>query len=257
MLADILLVAEKELKEVLLRQGGAKANVFNWGLILLVFGVVIPVRAGADWIHYPSFVLTWVWLPLLLVSALVADSFAGERERHTLETLLTSRLSDRAILFGKVAAAIGYAYSMLLVLMVTSLISVNVAPNAAKMARYGLTFPMLWPPRVVLEILGFGLLGITLIATIGVTVSLKSETVRQASQRLSLGLIAVFMLPLMAIGAVTDMLSQPTRDALIEWLAQLDGRTVGIFIALVLVVLDAFFIALAVRWFRRSRLVFD
>jgi len=34
-----------------------------------------------------------------------------ERERHTLETLLASRLSDRAILFGKNGAAIGYSFA--------------------------------------------------------------------------------------------------------------------------------------------------
>src|SRR5688572_23211819 len=36
--------------------------------------------------------------------ATVVDSFAGERERHTLETLLATPLSDRAILGGKVLA---------------------------------------------------------------------------------------------------------------------------------------------------------
>ena len=35
----------------------------------------------------------WMWFSLLLVINVVADSFAGERERHTLETLLASRLS--------------------------------------------------------------------------------------------------------------------------------------------------------------------
>ena len=37
---------------------------------------------------------------------MIADGIPGERERHTLETLLASRLSDRSILLGKVMAAV-------------------------------------------------------------------------------------------------------------------------------------------------------
>ena len=55
----------------------------------------------------------------------VADSFAGERERHTLETLLASRLPDRAILFGKVLAAVGYGWVLVMLMLVLSLVTVN------------------------------------------------------------------------------------------------------------------------------------
>lgn len=47
----------------------------------------------------------WAALPITLAGAMIIDSIAGERERQTLETLLASRLSARAILLGKVAAA--------------------------------------------------------------------------------------------------------------------------------------------------------
>ena len=46
----------------------------------------------------------------MMVSSLVADSFAGERERHTLETLLASRLPDRAILAGKLLVPVAVAW---------------------------------------------------------------------------------------------------------------------------------------------------
>ena len=40
----------------------------------------------------------------------VPDPLPRERERHTLETLLASRLSDRAILLGKIGAAVGFEW---------------------------------------------------------------------------------------------------------------------------------------------------
>lgn len=249
MLADMLLVARKDLIEMVLRQGG-RANVVNTVLVLFVFGVVIPVRSGYLWVRYPMFVLTWVWLPLLLVSALVADSFAGERERHTLETLLATRLSDTAILFGKVLAAVAYAYSMLLALMVTSLLSVNVALGTWKN-------PQLWSPAVTLGILGFGLLVTMLVATLGVSVSLRSETVRQAGQRLSLGLVLVFTLPLVLLGGIAEALPAPARDALVEWLSLLDGGLVTAVVAGVLLLADAGLLLRAMRRFKRAELSLD
>ena len=39
-------------------------------------------------------------------STLIVDAVAGERERHTLETLLASPASDTGIIVGKMAAAL-------------------------------------------------------------------------------------------------------------------------------------------------------
>ena len=73
--------------------------------MIAVFGVFLPLQNGASWVTSPITMVYWAWMPLMLVTGVIADSFAGERERHTLETLLASRLPDRAILLGKVAAA--------------------------------------------------------------------------------------------------------------------------------------------------------
>ena len=104
-----------------------RGSVGFFGLIVLVFGIAIPARSGMYWITIPWSAITWAWLPLMLVMAVVADSFAGERERHTLETLLASRLSDAAILLGKVAAAVVFAWGMLLLVAVMSLLTVNIS----------------------------------------------------------------------------------------------------------------------------------
>ena len=59
---------------------------------------------------------------------MIPDSFAGERERHTLEPLLATPLSDRAILFGMISAAVGYGWGITLISMVIGLLATNLIP---------------------------------------------------------------------------------------------------------------------------------
>jgi len=79
----------------------------------------------------------WAWVPLFLVMGVIAYSFAGDRERHTLETLLASRLSNRAILLGKIAAAVGYALRVTLLSLAAGLVTVNVAHGRDSPATAG------------------------------------------------------------------------------------------------------------------------
>lgn len=249
-LSDAWLIVVKEYREVLLRLGSLRANLLNLGLILFIFGVFMPLQAGRTWVTAWWLLFTWTWLPLFLVSAIVADSFAGERERHTLETLLASRMSDRAILLGKLAAAVLYGYGMLIVVMVVSLLTLNVSQRT-------FLHPLLFPTRVTLGVLVFGFLGTLLIGAVGVTVSLKAKTVRQAGQTLSLGMLAIFFIPLAVTGAVLGRLSPDVRDAAFVWVHDLDGRLAALVIALVLVALDSVFVGIALHRFKRNRLIFD
>lgn len=71
-----------------------------------------------------------MYFPLVLTLTMVADSFAGERERHALETLLASRLSDRAILLGEAAALTSYGW---LFGLVGAIMSIAVAKRTIDM----------------------------------------------------------------------------------------------------------------------------
>ena len=79
----------------------------GWGalaILLITWSVAVPLlfsRLDAAPLAIP---IAWAALPLILAGVMITDSLAGERERQTLETLLASRLSDRAIVLGKVAA---------------------------------------------------------------------------------------------------------------------------------------------------------
>jgi ABC-2 type transport system permease protein len=58
-------------------------------------------------------------------------SVAGERERRTLETLLASRLDERAILFGKLLAARAYGWGLTLLSLLLGAASVSLAYGTA------------------------------------------------------------------------------------------------------------------------------
>ncbi len=248
--ADVWLVATKEFREVALRQGGSRGSVFNLVLIVAVFGVFMPLQAGLSWVQTPWLLFTWTWLPLFMVSALVADSFAGERERHTLETLLTTPLSDHAILFGKLLAAVLYGYGMLLVVFAVSLVTVNL--------RHGTwRYPLLFPGEVTLGVLVIGFLVTLFVASIGVMISLKAKTVRQAGQTLSLGILVTLWVPGIAANYMFRALSEPMRRALVDWAVQLDLWIIAAAGVALLVLVDAVFVGIAMRRFRRSQLTFD
>ncbi len=76
-------------------------------LSLLALAIYLPLQARDAWVNGPIPLVPATLMPVMLVGLTIADSFAGERERQTLPTLLASRLSDRAILIGKIVPSVG------------------------------------------------------------------------------------------------------------------------------------------------------
>jgi ABC-2 type transport system permease protein len=104
----------------------------------------------------------------------LGDAIAGERERHTLETLLASRISDRAILLGKVIVTTGYAWGTALlgllfglfvatlVLVVGGVVVIKVLPAQAISS---LSTSQIWLiVMAVLAVLDAILLGVSLVS---------------------------------------------------------------------------------------------
>ena len=245
MIGDVLTVAWKEWRELLQLGGTHRGGRFSLVILVGVFGVFLPLQSGAEWVESPATVFYWGWVPLMLVGSAVADSFAGERERHTLETLLASRLPDSAILLGKIFAAVTYGWGLVMVMLVLSLITVNLAARTGPL----LMFP--WRFAVGAPLLA--LLGAGLAATAGVLVSLRASTVRQAAQTLNIGMLLLIFIPVLGIQALPD-----------AWKAQLGAwaMTIGagglLWVAAgLLALLDVSLLAAAFARFRRSRLVLD
>jgi ABC-2 type transport system permease protein len=243
MMADVWTVMWKEWKEILVYSGGRTR--LSLLLFVGVFGVYLPLQSGRAWVESPTVLAYWAWVPLFLVSSVVADSFAGERERHTLEALLATRLSDQAILVGKIGAAIGYGWGLTLVSLLLGLITVNVVHGQGEL--------LLYPPAVGLGIILLSFLGAGLAASAGVLVSLRAATVRQAQQSLNLAVMLLLFVPIFGLQALPA-----------EWQARLLGAlqtanvtAVMAVVILILLVLDAVLFVAALTRFQRTRLILD
>ncbi len=153
MITDVLTVAWKDTREMLLQSGSIGRSMRGLLFSLLIFGVVLPVQLGPDLVRQPAAIMVFVMIPLVIASGMVADGIAGERERHTLETLLASRLSDRAILLGKITAATAYGWVFMLVSALVGLVTVNLTnPHDAPLfyspeALVILGYSACWQPR--------------------------------------------------------------------------------------------------------------
>src|SRR5574339_839063 len=118
MAADSFSMLWKEWKELLQFQGSSRSGLIGLLIMIGIFGIVMPIQWGSMWVESGASLTLWLVIPMMLAAMIVADSFAGERERHTLETLLASRLSDQAILLGKITEAVGYGWSLTLAALV-------------------------------------------------------------------------------------------------------------------------------------------
>ena len=223
-----------------LRRGGLSALI-----LALILGVVAPVQLGAEWVQSKLIVGYWPFLSATMVSSLIADSVAGERERHTLETLLASRLSDSAILIGKIIAAVFYGVGFAVMNLVIGLVAVNIAHGEDGLLLFG---AQRFAVTIVLTILAS-----LLMAGIGVFISLRASTVKQAQQAFGIAIIVLTMGPLLLFNA----LSFETRQRLLEGMARVGETRLEVYVVAVLLVLSAVVIGAALARFRRGKLVLD
>ncbi len=244
MIADIRTMIWKELKEIYSIVMGTKGAKVGIGITFLIFAVFFPINFGADLGSDNPFIMFFaIWLPLVWVSTIIADSFAGERERKTLETLLASRLSDQAILFGKIGAALLYGWCMMVTLYLTSLLVCNLtnleeAPIFPSLSFFAGTLIM-------------GLLGSLLASAMGVLFSLRATTVKQAQQSMSLVVMGFYFLPF--LGGM--LLPESWRKPVFETLKTMDAATIVICVIVFLALVNCVLIAAAIARFKRPRLL--
>lgn len=242
MIGDITTVMTKEWREFFSSGGDRRSGLVVLFIIAAVLGVYLPFRMGQAWITSPFMVLSYsIYLPLILVINTIADSIAGERERHTLETLLASRLSDRAIILGKLGAVVGYSLAFTIITALIAMIAANLSGGGSFQA---------YPIGVFGSIVAFALLFSLLLASVGVLVSLRASSVRQAQLAMSAALIIVILLPLLIYGTLSDT----ARQQFNSWIASANWATV-IEIAVVLILIDLMAIAVVILRFQRSRLI--
>ena len=234
-MSDILTMLWKESKDVLF-QGGWRSLIRPL-IVVGIMGIYLPLQLGSQWVELtPIAMLLLLWIPFFVIISFIGDAIAGERERHTLETLLASRMPDRAILLGKVIAIVLYAWGMGVLSLLLGLVLVDLFRTQGHW--------MFYPLDLFVDALVLILLASVLAASAGVLISLKVATVRQAQQILSIGTIVfvfgiVFILQAIPANVVSSL--SYSKFLLITMA----------FIAL----LDAILLGLSLISFQRSRLI--
>jgi ABC-2 type transport system permease protein len=235
-MSDLCTMMWKESKDLLF-QGGWKALI-RPVLLIGILGVYLPLQGGLQWLELsPIELFVVLWIPFFVIITFIGDAIAGERERHTLETLLASRIGDRAILLGKVVATVGYAWGMALVSLLLGLVLANLSSGRGSWTFYH-------PLNVFLEVLALSLLSCILGASAGVLISLRSATVRQAQQILSIGTLVLIFAGIFALRALPA-----------NFLSSLSYAQFLLLVIAVIAVLDTILLAWSLLSFQRSRLI--
>ena len=243
---DIQTVMWKEWKE-LVASTGLKRGGYRLLLIVAILVVLEPLQSSAHWFDSPLPILfDGLYLPFALLTSLAASAFAGERERHTLETLIATRLSDRAILLGKIIALTLCGWTLSLV---ASLAQIGVVAVASA-ARHTQTRAFYSAP-VIVGILVLSPLFSLLITGVGSALSLRAVSVQQAQQMLTVAFLTLAIVPVVAV----QLIPAQTRAQIVRWFVQFGPMTALIVIALVVALIDGVIVATTLARFRRARLV--
>jgi len=242
---DVMTIVRKELKEFWQARGTLRSRLLSYLPIPLIFGVFLPLQEREAWTETPLAGIFAMILPFVLAGGAVADSFAGERERHTLETLLATRLSDRDIFLGKVLATVIYSVGLVWASMLLSLVTLNVIKGSGP--------PFIYSGSVLMMITVGAILLSLLIAAIGVFVSLRAPTVRAAAQVFSLVTLVLFVGGPFLLRALPDSV----KAVILEALNTADMATVGGAAALIVLAIDTLLLALGIARFQRTRLILE
>jgi ABC-2 type transport system permease protein len=238
LIGDMLTVMWKERKGLFVSRGSRARALWNLLVPLGLVGIWFPVSEGPNWVSSPL-ALTALMIPMLLVATTIPDSFAGERERHTLSTLLASRLPDRAVLFGKLAVAVGYGWLVTIIGILLALLTVNAAHWQGHVLLYS-------PPIVVADVV-LSLLLAVFVGGVGILISLRSSSV-QAAQQL---LVTIMLIPPIVLAVILTAFHRQVASALggVSFLQ-------AVLIAMgVLIVVDALLLMVTMARFQRARLI--
>ena len=238
MIGDMLTVIWKERKSLFVSRGSRMRAMVNLFIPVLLVAIYIPWNEGRDWVSSPV-ALSALIIPVLLVGTTVPDSFAGERERHTLSTLLASRLPDRAVLFGKLAVAVGYGWLVTLLAILLGLVTVN--------AAHGEGHVLLYSPTVAVADVVLSFLVATFVAGIGILISLRSSTV-QAAQQL---LMTILLIPPLVLAVIFSVFHRQMGNAI----GGVDFMQAVLIAMGVLIALDVVLLLATMARFRRARLI--
>lgn len=237
----------KEVREQYLRGGRPTVSLVVFAILDVVVGIVAPVLIGqardlgraeflvaAATLAVSALALSSLALPI----SVVIDAVAGERERHTLETLLASPARDRDIVLGKAFAILAFVAAQAVALGILCMATWSIFAGALGFAA-GLAF------LVGGSVLS--LLASSYTTGLGLFISQRARTVKSGQTILAYCMMPFFLLP----SLLGPTLRAQVRGASPLWLAGVGGLVVTV----VFLGLNTTFWALALTRFRRDRLL--
>jgi ABC-2 type transport system permease protein len=234
------------------RELRAQGDDLGRGVVLALTGALLAAAAGmaavagAEFVRSPLLVLVAA-LPASVVLGSICDAFAGERERHTLETLLASRLSNESLLVGKIAVNVLYGCAAAFVVFGLCVVGANL-PALGRTV----TFPTLTSTVAVLVGLPLGLL---FACSLGALVSLRAVSVRQASSRLVMLCVGLFFLIIPGPAALRVLMPELVAEAYRYGDPRLFAIPGLAVLCAVLAIADVIVLAIAWLLFRRERMI--
>jgi len=234
---DIATILWKEWHEFGPRKSNPYVNWLSIGILLALSGIFMPIQMGSLFVKHGGFLVGFnMFYAVILAMVAAVDSFAGERERKTLETLLASRLPDKAILLGKMLFALLVMVGLVLCGSILGLATVTISERQ---------FPVVEPLMTLVFLLG-GAGGAILVISAGILISLRATSVQHAMQTVGWIISIPFMLLaflMKYLMPVIDGSKHYDTDSLVR---------IGL---LLLLVLDFLAIEFVMSRFKRSRLL--
>ena len=239
----------KECLEIFWLKSDRQKNCLRLLFSMTIVAVFFPVSIGDKSQINTVWFQLWCLVPMLIVMGIIPDAFAGERERRTLETLLASRLSNRAIVMGKMLVAIIYAWSLTVLFSLFLLVKINIIDRSQAFKFYPLDF-------LLSSAVGSLLLSV-LVASIGVLASFKAESIKQAYKRTTTAVVVATLLPSVAL-LIAAFLFPPSVQQSIVSKFMSTGSSLAMVVSLFgLAVFDSVLLMLIFKLFERSRLMSD
>lgn len=177
---DSVTVFRKEVLDMFGSRHSLRGPLWQLGVTVLLTGLVVPAADSSLWTHLSAPLVLYAVFPAGFAAALAADSFAGEIERGTLETLLATPLANGAIFLGKTALAV------LFVLCVAGLSLAVAIPTAYHFGRVQAPIPL----GLFFGVLGGAVACAFLIAALTIAVSTRVPVARSAHQ---IGMLITFL----------------------------------------------------------------
>jgi len=181
-MSDIFAIIRKEVAEIFGDWQSFYGVFIQTAVVVVICGILAPTGDPTVWLSPGRLAMLYAMFPSALAATFAADAFAGERERHTLPTLLATPVTDAAIFVGKVATAVS-----------TSLVC-SVLALAAGVTS---TFVVGQDPLPVVGLRGFaallgGALTFAMVTTaFTITVSSRVKVARAAQQISTLGTVGL------------------------------------------------------------------